>query len=138
MFAEWIFEHTVIPDARSRHALEVACARGMFRAPHPMREYPQLEPLEPGAKGSYFHRGVADAIREMVENQGSETGQIRCDFDLGPSWDVEEIIRERSGWTRKMWRKSGNWKTFIDHCGCREILDYEMVSLYDIPEEAYL
>lgn len=118
-----IFESSVIPNARSRDALEEACARGIFSAPDLMTIRPTLDPFEVGSNGECFHKGVAKAIRKMVENKDSQEGQIRCNFDPGSPWNVEDVIKERKYWSNEDWVKSGNWKTYFDNCGSHRIWD---------------
>ncbi|KAI2467495.1 hypothetical protein F4781DRAFT_444275 [Annulohypoxylon bovei var. microspora] len=122
MDCKHIFSTRIVREARCRDALEEACARGILSPPGPMERFPLLSPAFPGPKGGCFFKGVAKAIWNMVENKNSETGRVRCDFDPGSSWDVEDVIKGRYSWSSDEWLNSGNWSAFNDLRGSRTIL----------------
>ncbi|RTE77548.1 hypothetical protein BHE90_007967 [Fusarium euwallaceae] len=42
-------------------------------------------------------------IRHGIDHLNNEASVVRCNFNIGPPWDVDKIVEERRGWLREQW-----------------------------------
>ena len=82
-------------DAAWQSALDSAYMAGML---------PKPSPLVRRLQKAYLYEGLPEAIH----NISIGNGPITCNFDLGPPYDIENLLQEHRGWSIDDWSEKWN------------------------------
>ncbi|KAI4933266.1 hypothetical protein J4E85_003671 [Alternaria conjuncta] len=50
---------------------------------------------------------IYEGLSGIIDNLAKEDAPVNCNFELGPSYDVEKLLEEHSSWTAQDWDR--NW-----------------------------
>ncbi|KAI4619318.1 uncharacterized protein J4E87_007568 [Alternaria ethzedia] len=81
-------------DVAWQCALDTAYSRGMLPKPSWRERRLQV---------TYLYEGLSG----IIDNLAKENALFSCNFELGPSYDIEKLLEEHSTWTAQDWER--NW-----------------------------
>ncbi|KAF9875378.1 hypothetical protein CkaCkLH20_07198 [Colletotrichum karsti] len=104
-----IFQQVVQRDAAWQAAWIESQDRGILPSlPWLAQRHHELDPwyVEKHCRSiqGYVFHNFPQALEDMTNNRSI----VRCNFDVGETWNVERLIREHEQWTQKEWIRGWN------------------------------